>query len=157
MNSGDKFTCLRNKSMRMFWALHSETFHGKWAFKRLESSMKLDWMIWALYAVLRNVDEFELKTEDEFRLKSLFVANIANDVDSFHFEKLFSPFGVEKFELKRGCGWLTFKSRKKAGEALRKLNKMHYHGKQLSVRWSNCKIWPSRCNKFLHVVYCTGN
>ena len=77
---------------------------------------------------------------------TLFIANLNYEITSSQLTEFLSPFGLEKIELPRrdlkknkGCAWVTFKSGEEAGVAIKKTNKQYFHGRQLSVRWSNGK------------------
>ena len=72
--------------------------------------------------------------------KSLFIANLSYEVTSSQLTELFSPFGqLSDLKKSKGCAWVTFTSGAEAGAAIRETNKQYFHGRQLSVRWSNGK------------------
>ena len=70
----------------------------------------------------------------------LFVTNISREVDSVLLGDLFRPFGVEHVEIDRSFAWITFSSKVQAGEAIKKINKTYFYGRQLTVNWSNGKM-----------------
>ena len=91
---------------------------------------------------LKETSSSDSTTEEKKTLKScynLFVANVSHDVDSLQLKELFSPFSVETLELKKGCALIRFKSKADAVKAKEKIDKMYFHGRQLSVSWSNGK------------------
>ena len=80
---------------------------------------------------------------------TLFIANLNYEITPSQLTEFFSPFCLENIELPRargldlkknkGCAWVTFRSGEEAGAAIKKTNKQFFHGRQLSVRWSNGK------------------
>ena len=83
----------------------------------------------------------------------LFISNIAYTVTRNDLEGLFKPFGEKNgfrvrlagplnnpdFHSNRGIGWVIFKSKDDAEEAIKHTNNLDLQGRKLHVKWNRNK------------------